>query len=168
MTNPLLIRDAKDDDALDVIELIGSVFGEYAGCVLDVDGEMPELRQVSSYYTERGGAFWVASDSTRIVGCAGYTPATGPEVGVELKKLYVHRRARETGLGGIFVERVERAATEMGARFIELWSDTRFVTAHRFYEKRGYVRGETTRELHDKSDTVEYYFRKPLLVSPRP
>jgi putative acetyltransferase len=48
------------------------------------------------------------------------------------------------------------------ASAIELWSDTRFLDAHRLYEKRGYVRGPKTRELHDKSKSVEYYYRKAL------
>ncbi len=167
MTDPPRIRDARDDDALDVIELIGSVFGEYPNCVLDVDGEMPELRRVATHHRERGGAFWLAESDGRVVGCAGFVASPGPESTIELKKLYVHRRARKVGLGAIFGDRVERIARESGASVIELWSDTRFVTAHRFYEKRGYVRGATTRDLHDKSDTIEYHFCKQL-ESPRP
>lgn len=156
----LSIRDATDDDALDVIELIGGVFGEYPHCILDVDGEMPELRHVASYHRDHGGAFWVAEAGGRIVGCAGFV-ATGAN-GIELKKLYVHRRARKTGLGGVLVARAEAAGIERGAEYVDLWSDTRFETAHRFYERRSYVRGPSTRELHDKSNTVEFYFRKPL------
>jgi hypothetical protein len=30
------------------------------------------------------------------------------------------------------------------------------------YERRGYHRGRKTRELHDKSNTVEYFFCKEL------
>ena len=36
----------------------------------------------------------------------------------------------------------------------------KFVAAHRFYEKRGYRRGEHTRFLHDLSHTEEYYFER--------
>ncbi len=82
--------------------------------------------------------------------------------GVEHKRLYVHACARKHGLGGQLHNRVEARARERGARFIDLWSDTRFATAHAFYERRGYQRGATTRELHDKSFTVEFYFRKDL------
>lgn len=158
------IRPAKDDDALDVIELIGSVFGEYHHCVLDVDGEMPQLRAIASWAAQKHGEFWVAELDGRVVGMCGYAevPATAERrAGIELHKLYVHRRARSFGLGGKFVTCVETAAARREAAFIELWSDTRFTTAHAFYEKRGFVRGPT-RELHDLSDTVEYYFEKPL------
>jgi len=161
------IRDARDEDALDVIELIGSVFGEYTGCILDVDGEMPELRRIASTFRDHGGAFWVAEREGRIVGMVGWVPTERQEAptqsnGIELKKLYVHRRERRTGLGGKLVGRVEHAARERGAAFIDLWSDTRFTTAHAFYERRGYERGPATRDLGDSSKTVEFYFKKML------
>lgn len=167
------IREARDDDALDLIELIGSCFGEYVGCVLDVDGELPELRRLASWARERGGTFWVAeqAEGGPVVAMGGFTwaePSSGPEgfapagAGVELRKLYVHRRARTGGLGGALLDRVEAAARERGAAFVEMWSDTRFTTAHRFYERRGYLRGSSTRDLHDKSASVEHYFKKEL------
>jgi hypothetical protein len=49
---------------------------------------------------------------------------------------------------------------------MELWSDTRFLDAHRLYERLGYRRTGRTRELHDLSDTVEYEFDKPLRSAP--
>lgn len=155
------LRDATDDDAEGLIALIGGVFDEYPGCILDVDGEMPELRRIASTFAEAGGRFWVAERGIQVIGSVGLSPGTDPS-GVELKKLYVSRAAREIGLGSRLVELVETEARRRGARFIDLWSDTRFETAHGFYERRGWVRGPTTRELHDQSDTVEYYFRKEL------
>jgi GNAT superfamily N-acetyltransferase len=155
------IRDGRDSDAEGLIALIGSVFDEYPGCLLDVDGEMPELLQIASWFREHGGGFWVAERDGRVVGSVGWTPASKPG-GIELKKLYVSSSERRSGLGGKLVAKVEGAAAEQNARFIDLWSDTRFVTAHAFYEKRGWLRNGVTRELHDKSDTVEYYFRKSL------
>ena len=41
----LQIRDARDDDEPGLIALIAGVFAEYPGCVMDVDGELPELRR---------------------------------------------------------------------------------------------------------------------------
>jgi GNAT superfamily N-acetyltransferase len=45
---------------------------------------------------------------------------------------------------------------------MKLWSDTRFDRAHRFYEKRGYVRSGPLRALGDKSNSVEFGYAKPL------
>jgi putative acetyltransferase len=155
------IRDACDGDAAGLIALIGSVFAEYPGCVLDVDGEAPELRAIARSFAALGGRFWVAEREGRVVGSVGLLPGEAAG-GVELRKLYVHRSVRRRGLGRRLCERVEDEARRRGARFVELWSDTRFEDAHRLYEKRGYLRGRVTRELHDLSGSVERYFRRAL------
>jgi putative acetyltransferase len=155
----LAVRDARDDDQDALVELIGRCFAEYPGCVMDID-ELPELRAIASYSRAHGGRFWVVEEhgegAPRVVACAGFTEVPG---GLELKKLYVSRSARRRGLGGRLCALVEGAARERGAGFIELWSDTRFADAHRLYRGRGYRQSEETRELHDKSATVEYHFR---------
>lgn len=156
-----LIRAAKDDDYLELSEVIMSCFAEYPNCVMDVDGEMPELRGMASYSQKTGGKFWVAERDGRVIACVGVGPASSND-GVELKKLYVHRSARRTGLARRLSNLVEDEAHARNAPWIELWSDTKFQDAHAFYRALGYVGGTLTRELHDLSNTVEYYFRKEL------
>lgn len=123
---------------------------------------MPELLRIASYFREHAGRGWVAENAAgEIVGCIGFSPSAKPN-GIELKKLYVRSTERRTGLGGRLVELVEAEARERRAGFIDLWSDTRFTTAHAFYERRGWVKGPSTRELHDLSNTVEFYFERTL------
>ncbi len=153
------IRPARDTDADGLIHLIGSCWSEYPGCILDVDAEEPHLRAIATHFTCRGGRFWVAEQEATIVGSVGLAPVDDPN-GIELHKLYVLREARQTGLGGTLTQLAEDSAREAGATFIELWSDTRFETAHRFYERRGYRRSPTTRDLNDLSNSTEYHFRK--------
>lgn len=155
------IREARDADAEGLIALIGACFDEYPGCVLDVDGEMPELRAIAKAYAGRGGRFWVAEVDRRVVGSIGLAPAADPR-GVELQKLYVSKPVRRRGLAGRLADLVESEARARRAVFVDLWSDTRFEDAHRFYERRGYERGPHTRELRDLSDTVEFYYRLRL------
>lgn len=155
-----VIVPARDEDGEALGVLIERIFGEYEG-VLFVLAEMPELRCPASSFARAGGRFWTARHAGTVVGCVGFTPAAD-QAGIELRKLYVSREQRRSGLGARLVELVERAATERGAGFIELWSDVKFQTAHRFYERRGYVPGAQTRRLNDLSDTVERYFRKTL------
>ena len=157
----MLIRPARDDDEQQLIRLISDVFAEYPNCVMDVDGEIPELRRIASYFEEHEGEFWVAENEGRVVGCIGHTPAADP-AGTELKKLYVDASARVGGVGTKLLAKVEDAARTRESKFIDLWSDTRFHTAHGFYSKRGYEKTGETRELFDKSDTVEFYFKKTL------
>ena len=153
------IRDARDEDADDLIALIGACFAEYPGCVLDVDGEIPELRRIASAFSGWGGQFWVAERADRAVASIGWRPAGEA---LELCKLYVDASVRRQGLAHRLCGLVEQVARRRGVACVELWSDTRFETAHLLYEKRGYQRGGETRLLHDLSDTVEYYYRLEL------
>jgi putative acetyltransferase len=121
---------------------------------------LPELRAIASYFREKGGRFWVAERGGEVIACVGLSPR--PDRGVELHKLYVRRDSRRQGMGSRLCQLVESTAQERGASHVELWTDTRFQTAHLVYQKRGYLRGSTVRELHDKSATVEYYYRKDL------
>lgn len=157
------IRDARDDDAAGLIELIGSCWSAYPGCVLDVDGEMPHLRAVADAYRAWGGRAWIAEEAGRVVASIGLVPARGWQAG-EVRMLYVLPAARRAGLGSrlLALAEAEAEAAARGAVRIELWSDTRFTDAHRFYLRHGYTRGPDSRELHDLSDSVEHFFFKLL------
>lgn len=153
------IRAATDADSEALCDLIAAIFAEYDGVLFILD-EMPELRAIATAFDRAGGEFWVAERDGELVGCVGCSPTKGN--GIELKKLYVHKDLRRHGLGARLVDLVERAGRDRQAGFVDLWSDVKFETAHRFYERRGYRRDGRTRELHDESETVEYYFRKDM------
>lgn len=160
------LRDAREDDSAELIDLIGGVYGEYPGCVLDVDGEVPHLRRPASAFTAWSGHLWVMEDGGeggRIVACVGFSDGGRS---LELRQLYVDSAARRQGLGERLCGLVEDAARRLGRREVELWTDTRFGDARRLYERLGYVRTGRTRELDDRSRTVEYQYRKGLQPSP--
>jgi putative acetyltransferase len=154
------IRDAKDGDAADLVALIRGCYAEYEGCVLDVEGDAPELLTIATSHGQAGGRFWVAESGGKVLGCIGLVPSG--DGAAEMKKLYVSSEARRMGLGARLCSRAEVEARSWGVKAIELWSDTRFKDAHRLYEQRGYERGPKTRKLKDKSKSVEYYYRKTL------
>lgn len=163
------IRAARDSDAGGLISLIGDVYAEYPGCILDVDREEPDLRAICSAYAAKGGQFWVAVDGTdgddeRVVGCVGWSPSSDRSRSgwLELRKLYVARSYRRRGLASALCEHVEAAAHARSAPGIELWSDTRFEDAHRFYAQRGYERQSAVRQLFDLSQSSEYHFIRRL------
>ncbi len=62
MTSAVRIRPGDDADADQLIALIGACWAQYPGIRMDVDGEMPELRALATYYATSGGALWVAED----------------------------------------------------------------------------------------------------------
>jgi putative acetyltransferase len=158
------VRDAADADGPGIAAVVGAVFAEYHGCVLDIEGEMPDLLRPAESYARAGGSAWVAADADGTVhATCGVAPAAasltlGP--GWELHRLYVAKPARRQGLGHRFCALAEAVARERGGRFLEAWSDCRFVDAHRLYERVGFVRQPEIRVLNDRSHSVEYRFLK--------
>ena len=84
---------------------------------------------------------------------------------MELKRLYVSTRARRRGIGSALCDAVVSDARRRGVPFVELWTDTRFVEAHALYRKLGWVADGRQRDLHDLSNSTEYYFN--LVLAPR-
>ena len=167
-----VLREVRDGDAPGLASLIGGVFAEYPGCVLDLDGIDADLQAWASHLAALDGAGWVLEDGRgRVVACVGVAPTgelppgaeldTG-ERAAELKRLYVHADLRRQGIGWALVARVEAWAREHGAVVVVLWSDTRFEDAHRLYDRLGYRQLEARRDLHDPSHTTEAAFVRRL------
>jgi putative acetyltransferase len=103
----------------------------------------------------------VAKAGGSVVGSVACRPTPDAE-GVELQMLYVMAPWRRRGLGSRLVALVEGEAVRRRATFVELWSDTRFLDAHRLYVDLGYEQRPEVRALHDLSHTHEYHFVRPL------
>jgi len=160
LTAPPVLRAGRDEDAAGFIALIGSCWAEYPGCVMDIDGEVPELRALASYYAGQGGALWASDGSAGVAGMVGTRPLG--DGAWEICKMYVASDQRGAGLAPALIDAAEAFARTAGAQLMKLWSDTRFDRAHRFYEKRGYVRSGPLRVLNDKSNSIEFGYAKPL------
>lgn len=150
------LRRIEDRDGPDLIRLLGGVFAEYPGCVLDVDAEEPWLRAPASAL-ERG---WVVEHEGHARGCIALT--TREDGVVMLRKCYLDARLRGRGWGRRLVQQVLDAAREAGACRVELWTDTRFTTAHRVYERLGFTFTGGERALDDLSDTDELHYALDL------
>jgi GNAT superfamily N-acetyltransferase len=157
---PATIRPGRDADADGLIALIAACWSEYPGVVMDVDGEMPELRALASYYAGRGGTLWVAEAAGRVVGMIATCPHAADSW--EIARVYVDRGWRGGALGHRLLDAAEAHARAAGATRLELWTDTRFDRAHRFYEKRSYVRAGPIRALDDLSHSIEFHYEKPV------
>lgn len=165
MRRPLpVVGELREDDSAALVRLIGGCFAEYPGCVLDLDDLDRWMLTPRPSYDAWGGRMWIVELDGEVVACCGVKPLGPPgEVDTaELKSLYVAAPARRRGIAGELVALAEAQAREWGAQRMELWSDTRFLDAHRLYEGLGYRRLPETRELHDPSGTTEYAFAKDL------
>ncbi len=158
------VRAGRDSDADAFIALIWSCWSRYPGIRLDVDGEMPELRALASYYGAKGGKLWAAEAEGRLVGMIATRPLDAGEASGawEICRVYVDPALHGAGLGHALLDLAETHAIDVGASRLVLWTDTRFDRAHRFYEKRSYVRSGPVRVLHDISNSLEYAYAKPV------
>jgi ribosomal protein S18 acetylase RimI-like enzyme len=80
----------------------------------------------------------------------------------EICRVYVDPGRHGSGLGQALLDHAQRHAIAAGAKRLELWSDTRFDRAHRFYEKHAYVRFGPVRVLNDISNSLEFGYAKPV------
>ena len=154
-------RPVRGGDAQDLLGLVALCFAEFPGCFVDPHDDLADLVQPERALARRGGAFWAVEDETgRVCACVA---VDSPEPGVaELHRLYVRPDRRGSGLGAALVLLAEGYARASGAERMTLWSDTRFVAAHRLYERLGYRDAEQTRELGDVSRSRERRFERCL------
>jgi putative acetyltransferase len=157
----LTIRPATDADGDGLAVLISGCFAEYEGCLFDRAAEFPELDAIATHFQDKDGAIWVAEHEARIVGSIASTPTEEADT-VELFKLYVAREMRGQGLARALLEHVLGFARERNAGAVRLFTDTRFLDAHRFYERNGFRRLPGSRPLHDISNSFEYPYRLSL------
>lgn len=160
MPTPPHIRPGRDSDADGMIALIDACWSQYPGVLMDVDGEMPELRALASYYAAKGGALWVAEAAGKVIGMIATRPHDADAW--EICRVYVLPGQHGSGLGHQLLDTAEAHARAAGAQRLVLWSDTRFDRAHRFYEKRSYVRTGPIRVLDDISHSLEFAYAKPV------
>ncbi|MFM7418835.1 MAG: GNAT family N-acetyltransferase, partial [Alphaproteobacteria bacterium] len=155
-----MLRAGRDSDAAGFITLIRDCWAEYPGCVFDLDGELPELRALASYFAEQDGALWVAEEAGAVVGMAAVHPLPDtPDW--EICRVYVAANQRGTGIAVTLMATAEAHARDAGAEVIRLWSDTRFTRAHGFYAKLGYVRQGPIQVCNDLSNSLNFPFFKP-------
>ena len=159
-----VVRDLRESDSAALVRVIGGCFAEYPGCVLDLNDLDRWMSAPRSAYDSWGGRMWVVELDGEVVACGGVRPLGSGAA--ELKSLYVAAPARRRGIAGELVNLAESQARAWGASRVELWSDTRFLDAHRLYRRLGYRQLAETRELHDLSATTEYAFRKDLAAGP--
>ncbi len=157
----LAIRPALDADSDRLITLMEECWRPYPGCVMDVDGEMPELRRPASHWAARGGALWVAEMERDLIGSLAID-VIGHGSAIELHWMYVDQRAHGKGVAQSLYAQAIDVAGARGIKRVELWTDTRFHRAHAFYEKLGFLRSPGSRELHDLSQSVEFHYALTL------
>jgi putative acetyltransferase len=145
-------------DAPDVIALIGRVFVEY-GWIWDPAAEVPDLLRWTPYEPPHG-AFFVIRREGRVVGSVGVDRVADDTA--ELHRLYLDPAARGRGLGDALVETILGWCRDNGIGRLVLWSDTRFVHAHRLYLRHGFRQTGERVLPGDVNQSREYHFERDV------
>jgi len=173
----LTIREATNDDIEDVVRVIRTVYDEYSFS-WEEDGYHADLYDLEKAYRDAGDTFYIAELDGKIVGTAalelfariegeegtivplkGYQRIAGIDCSIE--RLYVHPDGRRNGVGRALFDRVINDAKAKGRTTMEIWSDKKFVDAHRLYERMGAkVVGE--RLCDDPEQSPEWGLLLPL------
>ena len=164
-TPPLHFRPARNDDGNGIAALIQRIFQDYENCPFLWE-EFPELKAPADHYKKLGGELFVLErqrddSTTEIVGSIALTRTHHPET-AQLFKVYLAHAHRGDGTATAMLKHAIKLANDMKCARIDLWTDTRFKAAHRFYEKHGFRLLPGVRSLHDASDTFEYGYRLDL------
>lgn len=169
---PVRVLPATNADCPGIVGVVKAVFDEY-GFTWEEEGYHADLYDVQSHYAEKGHAFFVAvSESGEVQGTIAlrcFDPIPGNPGGVmelngkrrlsgtdcSLDRLYVLPSARKQGLGSMLASAVIEEAKRRGKRKMEIWSDKRFVDAHRLYGRFGAV-SISDRILDDPDQSPEW------------
>lgn len=170
-----MIRLAKLEDSPGVVAAVRSVYDEY-GFTWEEDGYHSDLYDLRSYCDPERARFWVGEIDGQIVGCGGvrffprieglagsivmvddYERVAGTSA--DIIRMYVHPDGRRRGIASAIMREIIRECAGRGA--VEIWSDKRFVDAHRLYQQFGAeVVGE--RICHDPDQAPEWGLILPL------
>lgn len=154
---PNSLRPTIPSDVVSILSLISGIYAEY-DCLLDVENEDRHLLAPGPHFRASGGEFWVVVDQEIVL--ATVAVLLHEDAG-ELKALYVHPSLRREGWGRKLTELAIEHARRAGKPRMFLWSDTRFLDAHRLYRSMGFEKfGE--RDLHDINNTSEFGFEMTL------
>ncbi len=156
------IRPWQPADRDEVIALIvGIQRGEFSLSI--TASEQPDLADIAQFYRAGGGEFWVALHGGSVVGTIAALKI-GEDIAA-LRKMFVARAHRGvSGLAASLMQTLVGWAEERGIQTILLGTTAVMGTAHRFYERHGFVSIDP-RELPASFPTMEVdtrFYRRHL------
>lgn len=137
MEKQIAITEYKDSYKDQVTNLVGF-------CLVDQEiikeTDLPidddDLQKIPEVYAGKS-RFWVAVDGDKVVGTVGILDRGGNVV--KLRRMFVQKEYRGTGLGQKLLETALQFAREAGYTKIKLNTHQNMKRAHRFYEKNNFI-----------------------------
>jgi GNAT superfamily N-acetyltransferase len=122
----------------DVANLIVGIQKNVFGIPINLD-EQPDLKEIPGVYQINNGNFWIATVDKIVIGTIGLL-YIGSGRGA-LRKMFVKKehRGKEFGVGQGLLNTLLAWARQKGFSEIFLGTTEKFIAAHRFYEKNGFI-----------------------------
>lgn len=133
-----LIRPFESADAEGVASVILRIQQEEFGIAVTRD-DQPDLADITNYYQNGVGNFWVALSDGAVSGTIGLLDIGSGQAA--LRKMFVAEpwRGRTHGVAQALLDTLVQWSEARGLAIIYLGTTARFLAAHRFYEKNGFI-----------------------------
>lgn len=125
-------------DRQGVIDVILPIQREEFGIAITAE-DQPDLQAIPDFYQVGNGDFWVAKYEGQVIGTIGLKDIGAQQTA--LRKMFVAApfRGREFGVAAQLLSTLLEEAWQRGVQEIYLGTTDKFLAAHRFYEKHGFV-----------------------------
>lgn len=150
----LRLRSVEPGDKDGIVALIDVIFKEYGDRIF-LDGADSDLMDIAAHYEP--GLFMVLMDADTVFGTVALQYDEDDASIVLLRRMYLNAGLRGTGAGARLIEWALTKAADLGARRMELWTDTRFERAHHFYRKMGFSDSGEVRSMDDGAMAYEEF-----------
>ncbi|HCY87362.1 MAG TPA: GNAT family N-acetyltransferase [Desulfobacteraceae bacterium] len=143
MRPDIKIRPFAPGDEVELIPLIVGIQTEEFNIPITA-ADQPDLMDIPGFYQANRGNFWVAESGGRIVGTVALLDIGGGKAA--LRKMFVDKgfRGNGTGTSGLLLRTLLSWAGEKDLGRIFLGTTSKFLAAHRFYEKNGFLEIDKT------------------------
>jgi GNAT superfamily N-acetyltransferase len=134
----LKIEPYRVDFQEEILELIVNIQRVEFGIPISAD-DQPDLAEIPGFYQTGNGNFWVATIGRKVVGTISLK-----EIGQKscaLRKMFVHadHRGSKHQVAIRLLDTLILWCRQRGVRNIYLGTTAKYLAAHRFYEKNGFV-----------------------------
>jgi N-acetylglutamate synthase-like GNAT family acetyltransferase len=133
----LEIKPFEEKYKTQVGELISKIQREEFGIEIKLE-QQPDVQDIFSFYQHGAGNFWLALHDDKVVGTIALLDIGNKQAA--LRKMFVAPEFRgQVGTASKLLVGLLEAAKSSGVKEIFLGTTAKFLAAHRFYEKHGFV-----------------------------
>ncbi len=148
-----------------VIELIvGIQSGEFGVKITAAD--QPDLKDIANFYQWGNGNFWIALSENQVLGTVSLTDIGNHQVG--LRKMFVKQgfRGQPYNIGQSLLDMALEWCVDRNIKQVFLGTVPHYYSAHRFYEKNGFIRLEKSElpSAFHLMDADKWFYWKSLEV----